>query len=162
MKKFLSMALVLSLLCAAVPAFGEGPSGGRGGFGGGPGGMRGGAGGMTDKSDDTELQTMIAEIAPKFQLMTYEDTETGASLQYQLYIPEGYDESQTYPLIQFIPDSSVVGKGADAVLTQGWGGLIWATDADQAKHPSFVVVPIFTETIVDDNHNHSDQIDVAM
>ncbi len=162
MRKFLSIALVLSLLCTTVPALGEGPGGGRGGFGGGPGGMRGGAGGMIDKSGDTELQTMIAEIVPKFQLMTYEDTETGTSLQYQLYIPEGYDESQTYPLIQFIPDSSVVGKGADAVLTQGWGGLIWATDAEQAKHPAFVVVPIFTETIVDDNHNHSEQIDVAM
>ena len=162
MRKFLSIALVLSLLCTAVPALGEGPGGGRGGFGGGPGEMRGGAGGMTDKSGDKELQTMIAEIAPKFQLMTYEDTETGTSLQYQLYIPEGYGESQTYPLIQFIPDSSVVGKGTDAVLTQGWGGLIWATDAEQAKHPAFVVVPIFTETIVDDNHNHSDQIDTAM
>ena len=117
---------------------------------------------MTDKSGDAELQTMIAEVAPKFQLMTYEDAETGTSLQYQLYIPENYDASQSYPMIQFIPDSSVVGKGTDVVLTQGWGGLIWATDAEQAKHPSFVVVPIFTETIVDDNHNHSGQIDVAM
>ncbi len=158
MKKILSMVLALSLLSVAAVAFGEGPGGGRGGRG----GMRGGAGGMTDKSGDAELQTMIAEVAPKFQLMTYEDTETGASLQYQLYIPENYDAGQSYPMIQFIPDSSVVGKGADAVLTQGWGGLIWATDAEQAKHPSFVVVPIFTETIVDDNHNHSGQIDVAM
>lgn len=117
---------------------------------------------MTDKSGDAELQTMIAEVAPKFQLMTYEDAETGTSLQYQLYIPENYDASQSYPMIQFIPDSSAVGKGTDVVLTQGWGGLIWATDAEQAMHPSFVVVPIFTETIVDDNHNHSGQIDVAM
>ena len=157
MRKIFVMVLALSLLCTAV-AFGEG-RGGRGGFGGGQGGMRGG---MTDKSSDAELQTMIAEIAPKFQLMTFEDAETGTSLQYQLYIPDDYDANQSYPLIQFIPDSSVVGKGTDAVLTQGWGGLIWATDAEQAKHPAFVVVPIFTETIVDDNHNHSGQIDVAM
>ena len=157
MRKIFSMVLALSILCTAV-AFGEG-RGGRGGFGGGQGGMRGG---MTDKSNDAELQTMIAEIAPKFQLMTFEDAETGTSLQYQLYIPDDYDANQSYPLIQFIPDSSVVGKGTDAVLTQGWGGLIWATDAEQAKHPAFVVVPIFTETIVDDNHNHSGQIDVAM
>ena len=59
MRKFLSIALVLSLLCTAVPALGEGPGGGRGGFGGGPGEMRGGAGGMTDKSGDTELQTIF-------------------------------------------------------------------------------------------------------
>ena len=161
MKKILTMILALSLLCTAAVAFGEGPGGGRGGFGG-NGGMRGGAGGMTDKSSDAELQSMIAEIAPKFQLLTYKDTETDTSLQYQLYIPENYDASQSYPMIQFIPDSSVVGKGTDAVLTQGWGGLIWATETEQEKHSAFVVVPVFTETIVDDNHNHSGQIDVAM
>ena len=115
-----------------------------------------------DKSSDTELQTMIAEVAPKFELLTYEDEETGTSLQYQLYIPEEYDPSQSYPLLQFIPDSSVVGKDADAVLTQGWGGLIWATEEEQAKHPSFVFIPVFTETVVNDNAEHSDQIDVAV
>lgn len=165
MKKLFCIILALSLLCTAVMALAEGPNaGGRGGVGGGDhgNGMRGGAGGMTDKSGDAELQTMIAEVAPKFQLMTYEDASTGTSLQYQLYIPENYDAGQSYPMIQFIPDSSVVGKGTDAVLTQGWGGLIWATAAEQEKHPAFVVVPVFTETIVDDNHNHSGQIDVAM
>ena len=74
-----------------------------------------------DKSSDAELQSMIAEVAPKFQLMTYE--EDGTTLQYQLYIPENYDPAQSYPLIQFIPDSSVVGKGTDAVLTQGCAGI---------------------------------------
>ena len=122
----------------------------------------GGNGGGTDKSGDAELQTMIAEVAPKFRLLTYEDAETGTALQYQLYIPENYDETQSYPLIQFIPDSSVVGRGTDYVLTQGWGGLIWAAEEEQAKHPAFVVVPVFTETVVDDSFNHSGQIDVAM
>ena len=145
MKKIISIALALSLLCTVGAAFAEGP-GGRGGNGG-PGGGQGG----TDKSSDAELQSMIAEVAPKFQLLTYEDAETGASLQYQLYIPENYDASQSYPMIQFIPDSSAVGRGTDYVLTQGWGGLIWATDEEQAKHPAFVVVPVFTETVVDDN-----------
>ena len=157
MRKIFLMVLVLSLLCTAV-AFGEG-RGGRGGFGGGQGGMRGS---MTDKSGDAELQTMIAEIAPKFQLMTFEDAETGDSLQYQLFVPENYDENQMYPMIQFIPDSSAIGRGTDYVLTQGWGGLIWATEEEQAKHPAFVVVPVFTETIVNDNFNHSGQIDMAM
>ncbi len=160
MKKIISLVLALSLLCAVGAAFAEGP-GGRGGNGG-PGGRQGGNGGSTDKSSDAALQAMIIEVAPKFQLLTYEDAETGTSLQYQLYIPENYDETQRYPMIQFIPDSSVVGKGTDAVLTQGWGGLIWATEEEQTKHPAFVVVPVFTETVVDDNSNHSSQIDVAM
>ena len=157
MKQIISLILALTLLCAVSLAFAE-SMGGRGG----QGGMRGGAGGVTDKSSDAELQAMITEVAPKFQLLTYEDAETGTSLQYQLYVPENYDETQSYPMIQFIPDSSVVGRDASYVLTQGWGGLIWATEEEQAKHPAFVVVPVFTETIVDDNFNHSEQIDVAM
>ena len=146
MKKIIPFILVLSLLCTGVSAFADGP--------------RGGNGGGVDKSSDAELQSMIVEVAPKFQLMTYE--ENGMTLQYQLFIPDNYDPEESYPLIQFIPDSSVVGKGADAVLTQGWGGLIWATEAEQAKHPAFVVVPVFTETIVTDNGDHSAQIDLAM
>ena len=153
MKRLLAVLIGMSVLLTGTASLAEGPGGGRGG--------RGGMGGIS-KSGDAELQAMIAETAPKFQLMTYEDTETGTSLQYQLFVPEDYDASVSYPLIQFIPDSSVVGKGTDAVLTQGWGGLIWAAEEEQAKHPAFVAVPVFTETVVDDSFHHSAQIDVAM
>ena len=154
MKRLFVLILSLMLLCTVgvSAAQAAGPGGNRG--------MRGGAGGGADKSGDAGLQSMITDVVPKFQLLTFEDAD--ASLQYFLYVPENYDESKSYPLVQFIPDSSVVGKEAVNYLTQGWGGLIWATDEEQAKHPSFVVVPIFTETIVDDNFNHSAQIDVAM
>ena len=165
MKRLICMVLAIAMMATGMMAFAEN-NGPRDGMGGGPNGERGGGrmggGGQTDKSSDTELQAMIAGVAPKFQLLTYEDEETGTALQYQLYVPESYDESKSYPLIQFIPDASVVGRDADYVLTQGWGGLIWATDEEQAKHPAFVVVPVFTETIVDDNFNHSEQIEVAV
>ena len=164
MKRLICMVLAIAMMATGMMAFAEN-NGPREGMGGGPNGERGGGrmgGGQTDKSSDAELQAMIAEVAPKFQLLTYEDAETGTALQYQLYVPENYDESESYPLIQFIPDASVVGRDADYVLTQGWGGLIWATDGEQAKHPAFVVVPVFTETIVDDSFNHSGQIKVAL
>ena len=165
MKRLVCVVLAMVLLAMGMMAFAENNAP-RGGMGGGPngehGGGRMGGGGQTDKSSDAELQAMIAEVAPKFQLMTYEDAETGTTLQYQLYVPENYDESQSYPLIQFIPDASAVGRDASYVLTQGWGGLIWATEKEQAKHPAFVVVPVFTETVVDDNFNHSEQIEVAV
>lgn len=160
MKRLIALIVALLLSCVAMAESGfDGPRGGMGGHNGPRGGM--GGSGMNNKTDDYELQTMIAEVAPKFQLLTFTD-DTGAELQYQLYVPEGYNEEVRYPLIQFIPDSSVVGQGADAVLTQGWGGLIWATDEEQAKHPSFVVVPVFTETIVDDEGNHNAQIETAV
>ena len=151
MKTFLSIILACSILFPWGVSFAE--NGGR---------NRQREGGANDKSSDLVLQQMIQEVAPKFQLLTYQDTESGESLQYQLFIPENYDPAQQYPLIQFIPDASVVSRGTDVVLTQGWGGLIWATEEEQAKHPAFVVVPVFTETIVDDNFNHSAQIDVAV
>ena len=164
MKRLFCMVLVMAMVAMAMVALAEneGPRGGFDGQRGAGGPNGGGGGGQADKSADAQLQAMIAEVAPKFQLLTFEDDETGTTLQYQLYIPESYDETQSYPLIQFIPDSSVVGGEAGYVLTQGWGGLIWATDEEQAKHPAFVVVPVFTETIVDDSFNHSDQIEVAL
>ena len=165
MKRLVCMVLAIAMMATGMMAFAE-DTGPRGGMGGGPNGERGGGrmggGGQADKSSDAQLQAMIAEVAPKFQLLTYEDAQTGTTLQYQLYVPEDYDDGESYPLIQFIPDSSVVGRGTDAVLTQGWGGLIWATEEEQAKHPAFVVVPVFTETIVDDSFNHSGQIEVAV
>ena len=164
MKRLFCIVLALVMATMGMAALAEGDGEPRGGRGGGPNGGGGGrmGGGQADKSSDAELQQMIAEVAPKFQLLTYEDAETGASLQYQLYVPENYDAARSYPLIQFIPDSSAVGRDADYVLTQGWGGLIWATEAEQAKHPAFVVVPVFTETVVDDDFNHSEQIEVAL
>ena len=158
MKRFVCAILAVMMMVMGTAVYAE--RGGFGGPGGGPGGGR--MGGGVDKSGDTELQEMIEKIVPKYRLLTYDDAETGTSLQYYLFVPEDYDASQNYPLIQFIPDSSVVGREAEAVLTQGWGGLIWATEEEQAKHASFVVVPVFTETIVDDNFNHSQQIDVAV
>lgn len=158
MKKIL-LAVLLAVLMSMASVSAQGPDGGHNGQ---RGGNRGGNGGGVDKSSDAELQKMITEIIPQFELVTWEDPETGITLQYQLFIPADYDANEKYPLVQFIPDSSVVGKGTDAVLTQGWGGLIWASEEEQSKHPCFVVVPVFTDTVVDDNFNHSEQIEAAV
>ena len=158
MKKIL-LAVLLAVLMSMASVSAQGPDGGPNGQ---RGGNRGGNGGGVDKSSDAELQKMITEIIPQFELVTWEDPETGITLQYQLFIPADYDANEKYPLVQFIPDSSVVGKGTDAVLTQGWGGLIWASEEEQSKHPCFVVVPVFTDTVVDDNFNHSEQIEAAV
>ncbi|MEW6402165.1 MAG: hypothetical protein AB1649_10215 [Chloroflexota bacterium] len=118
---------------------------------GGPaGGMMMGAGAI-DKSGDTVLQAMISEVQGKFQQFEYSDSETGKTLPYNLYVPADYDSSKSYPLVLFIADSSVVGKDLTAPLTQGYGGIIWATEAEQAKHESFVLVPEYPEVIIDDH-----------
>lgn len=83
-----------------------------------------------DKSSDVELQEMIKSEVSKFQTFVFNDAESDVVIEYNLYIPESYDETKTYPLVMFIPDSSLVDKGLEASLTQGWGGVIWATDLD--------------------------------
>jgi predicted peptidase len=121
---------------------GEKPSGA-------PSGMMGG--GAVDKSSDTELQTMISEVEGEFEQLEFTDSETGETLTYNLYTPENYDSSKSYPLVLYISDSSTVGDDATAPLTQGYGGLIWATEEEQAKHESFVLVPQYPEAIIDDH-----------
>lgn len=112
------------------------------------GGMTGGA---IDKSSDTELQSLITDVEGKFQQFEYTDKETGYTVPYNLYIPEDYDDSKSYPLVLFIADSSVVGQDTTAPLTQGYGGLVWASEEEQAKHASFVLVPEYPEVIIDDH-----------
>lgn len=84
------------------------------------------------------------------------------TLDYSLYIPDNYDESQEYPLIMFIPDSSAAGKSSEEVLSQYYGADIWASDEEQEKHASFVFCPAFSETVVDDSFATSEQIDTAV
>lgn len=130
---------------------------------GGPEGGRGNPGGMSQSSEpDEELQAILDEVQSKYQLLTFTDPDTGFEMQYELFVPENYDSSVRYPMIMFIPDSRAAGREPEFSLTIGWGGVIWATAEEQTKHPCFVLIPIFTETIVDDNFNTSSQIDVAV
>ncbi|HMQ55124.1 MAG TPA: PHB depolymerase family esterase, partial [Anaerolineae bacterium] len=108
-------------------------------------------GGEIDKSGDAELQTMISEVVPKFEQFEYTDSETGLTLPYNLFIPDNYDPAKSYPLVTFIGDASTVGQDTSIPLTQGYGGLIWATATEQAKHESFVLVPAYPEVILDDH-----------
>ena len=109
-----------------------------------------------DKSTDTELQNLIDEVVDKYEVKTFE------GMEYNIFVPENYDKNTKYPLILFIPDSSLVGKSAKEQLTQGYGGIIWASAEEQAKHPCFVVVPVITTTLTNDNWQVSDQINTVV
>lgn len=73
----------------------------------------------------------------RFRLCRYED------LPYNLYIPDHYDPSGSYPLVLFIPDAAARGTDPRVPLIQGVGGVCWTSPEDQAKHPCFVVCPAF-------------------
>ncbi len=157
------LVIILGILIFFITRSNQTIDNGKGNFdgaGSGRGGMAGA--GAIDKSSDTELQNLINEVVDKYQVLTYEDEKTGKSLEYNLYIPENYDSSQEYPLILFMSDSSTTGKGAKAQLTQGYGGIIWASQEEQAKHPCFVLVPAASETLADDNFQTSDEADMII
>ena len=126
------------------------------------GGMGNGMGGGMQTQTDPEIAAVLEENAGKFSQYNFEDPENGMTLEYSLYIPEDYNKDEKYPLIMFIPDSTGSGKSAKELVEQYYGGTVWVTDEEQAKHPSFVLVPAFSETVVQDNWETSDQIDTAV
>lgn len=111
---------------------------------------------------DPEVLAVIAEGAEKFTQATFEDPDTGISIEYSLYVPEGYDGSEAYPMLMYIPDASGASKTAKEIVEQYFGADIWVTDEEQAKHKSFVLVPAFSEVVVDDAWNTSEQIEAAV
>ncbi len=120
--------------------------------------------GGADKSYDTELLRLREQIAPKFKTLEFSDEETGKTMVYNLYVPAGYDKSKSYPLVLFMADASTVGKGPEAPLKQGYGGIIWATPESQAEHPCFVLVPAYAgpEPVVNDNWETSDEVEMTL
>lgn len=100
-------------------------------------------------------ETLISTYAGEFEQLTYTDEETGLSITYNLYLPEGYDESESYPMVVFIADSSCAGTDAAASLTQGRGALVWATEEWQSVYPTIVAVPTYPETILDDHGSYT-------
>lgn len=121
--------------------------------------------GGVDKSYDTQLLQQREQIAPRFQALTFKDSENGVEMAYNLFVPKGYDpkdDSKRYPLVMFIADASTAGKGVKAPLMQGWGGIIWASDAVQSKEPVFVLVPSFEETAVNDQHQTTPEVATAL
>ncbi len=166
----LATLLTTSFAYCQQPQGPGGRDGGQGGPGGGPGGPGGGqrqegrfrGGGSPDKSNDSVLQVMVKETAVKFVQRTYTDAETGQTLEYNLFVPADYDANNHYPLMMFIGDASTAHREVTVPLTQGWGGLIWATDAEQAKHPCFVLVPQYTTVTVNDGFATSDEVEMTI
>ena len=48
---------------------------------------------------------LVSTYAEKFTQETYADPDTGLSITYNLFLPDGYDESKEYPMVVFIADS---------------------------------------------------------
>lgn len=116
--------------------------------------------GGADKSHDSELLAQREGLANKFATFDYVD-KNGVKIAYNLYILQNLDPNKQYPLVMFIADASTSGRGTQAPLMQGWGGIIWATDESQAKNPAFVLVPAYDKGAINDQWQTSEQVKVT-
>lgn len=128
---------------SGAPTTGQGPNGGQ-------------------QASAAATSTADAATISAFKQASFPDSKTGNTLPYNLFTPAGYDGSKSYPLVLFIADASVVGKGTTAPLTQGLGALCWASDADQAKRPCFVVAPAYDSVVVNDNSEATNYLDTTV
>ena len=115
-----------------------------------------------DKNDDPVFVALRNETLPKFRQFTFEDAETGRTMEYNLLIPKGYDGTASYPLVLFMADASTVGKEVTYPLTQGYGALEFASDRDQQLHPSFVLVPQYRDWTVQDDWSTTDEVEMTI
>lgn len=91
-------------------------------------------------SEEAFVSTSAKELVIEdFEKKTFTDSETGITLPYFVYLPEGYSEEEKYPLVFFVPDASADTSIDTATLTQGNGGTIWASEDEQTKHKAIVV-----------------------
>ncbi len=132
---------------------------------GGPGGPqlgKPGGGPAIDKSSDSTLQAMIRTLVPQFRPLEYKDAETGKTMKYNLFSPANAEAGKKYPLVLFIADASTPGSDVTLPLTQGYGGLVWATPEWQKNHPCYVLVPQFSGVAVNDAYEHTDEVDIVV
>ena len=94
-----------------------------------------------NKDSDSIFVALKQEALGKFKQLTFNDAQTGKTMAYNLLVPEGVEGGEKLPLVLFMADASTAGKEVTAPLTQGYGALEFASDRDQKKHPSFVLVP---------------------
>ena len=106
-----------------------------------------------DDEAKEKLTRVYNEVGDKYLQLEYTDNDTGLKLPYNLFIPDNYDATdKEYPLIMFIGDSTMTGINVKDVLSRCIGAVIWATEEEQKKHESFVLVPVFPETLIDDSN----------
>ena len=125
MKKIILISVILILACLII-----------------------GAAYSIDSSSDVD--GILKNVEDKFEQKTFNDSKTGLEIPYNIYLPDNYDKNKNYPLVVFIADSSLVGKGEKASLEQGLGGIIWANDSKNSKEECIVLVPTYSDVIIND------------
>lgn len=100
-------------------------------------------------------------IVDDFKRFVFTDPVNGNVLKYNLYIPKNYDKTKSYPMVLFMPDATGTSSDYLRTLTLGVGGVIWASPESQAKHPAFVLAPVFETQVTTDDFKMSSWVDTV-
>ena len=65
--------------------------------------------------------------------------------EYNLFVPDSYDEKRKYPLVLFIGDATSKGDDYHIALELGLGPICWLEDEIQKNDPCFVLAPVFPQ-----------------
>ncbi|MCB1417899.1 MAG: hypothetical protein KDJ74_02390 [Notoacmeibacter sp.] len=103
---------------------------------------------------------VLNPIVDAFRQYRFTDPETGLILDYNLYVPADYVASNRYPLVLFMHDAGVTGSNPRRTLQQGLGAISFASERDQAAHPSLVLAPQFPVPLVNDEAQRSVYVDM--
>lgn len=110
----------------------------------------------TDGATYTPTSTTVANdksinlVVDDFKQLVFTDSKfNNETLMYNLYTPKNYDKNKSYPMVLFMPDATGESSNPIRTLIQGNGGIIWATQSEQAKHESFVLCPQYNNTAND-------------
>lgn len=90
-----------------------------------------------------------APVIESFQQFTYQDPETGNTIPYNIFLPEGYSADKKYPLLFFVADASANINEVTAPLFQGNGATSFAEKNFQEKNPCIILAPQYTADLVD-------------
>ena len=115
-----------------------------------------------DKGSDSVFVALKNEALGKFKQFAFNDSQTGKTMEYNLFVPEAAAAGTKLPLVLFMADASTAGKEVTAPLTQGYGALEFASDRDQKEHPSFVLVPQYTDWAVQDDWSTTDEVEMTV
>ena len=65
---------------------------------------------VINKDSDSVFAALKQETLGKFKQLTYNDKQTGKTMEYNLLVPEGAEAGQKLPLVLFMADASTAGK----------------------------------------------------
>lgn len=105
---------------------------------------------------------VLNPVVDDFQSLEFHDPKTGKVLRYNLFVPKNYDREKSWPLVLFMHDAGATSDVTRTTLYQGLGAVVWASPADQASRPCFVLAPEYGEIIADDNSHTSSMLDTTI